>query len=210
MVCQVGRAVEKIVKGTYAAGADLFGVVVPDGITVSLEHDLWEGFQDACFYPNGPIATVSVVGIPVSVYLDNDGERKASYIDPDTEEETVLRDYMDFRNCLPMGEEDLDKFGNRLYWDMNPWFDLYQPPLVEGDVAIEHLDCVSHSFADGLSDAIREAVLWLPYVAIFAEDCPEEVLLEAVLSQDVKARDAALANPSCPESVRVTAVLTDR
>lgn len=203
------KVTKEILKGAYESATDLFGIVIPNGLVVSVEHDLNHDFQDACFYPNGPIATVTVQGTPVSIYLDNDGEMNATYFDSQTGEETVLRNHMDLRNCFPNGEKDLDKLDNELTWDMNPWFDLYQAPFDESKDYIQHLDCVSHMINDGLRRAVAAAVEWLPYAHLFNPDCSENVLLDAVLSFDMKARDAALANPNCPESVRISAVLAD-
>ena len=110
-------------------------------------YPMHETQQDAAFYGDttGLICTVRHEGFEVDICCDGDMKVKNRTNDD------VYRDGMDLISGGFDTDEKLREANEQdtLYWDMNPWFDMY----VRG----EHLDNVHHE----IGEALQAAKAWL-------------------------------------------------
>jgi len=184
----------------------ILGVDIPENIIVTTYYVLNTKYRDSCFHTSGLIASAEIKNSSLSTELHNDGETRARYYPTPDEEPIILHDCMDFLTFFPEGDKQLNSSGTHiLEWDMNPWFDLYQPSPMGGITS--HCDNVNHDIVDALDALIRETETWIPYLHLLEPDCPEEKLIQAVLSQDYKARQVALSNPHKHDTVRIAEAL---
>ena len=120
-----------------------------DGFEVEWQagYPLHETQQDAAFYRDDTnhICTVRHDGFEVDIYCDGDMKVK------NRSNDDVYRYGGDLIHAGFDTDERLSEANETdlLYWDMNPWFDMY----VRG----EHLDNVQHE----IGDALQAAKAWL-------------------------------------------------
>jgi hypothetical protein len=110
-------------------------------------YPMHETQQDAAFYRDDEnfICTVKHEGFEVDIYCDGDMKVK------NREDGETYRYGGDLITAGFDTDENLQKANEQdtLYWDMNPWFDMY----VRG----EHLDNVHHE----IGEALQAAKAWL-------------------------------------------------
>lgn len=95
--------------------------------------------QDACFYERGTLAEVSNDQRVLVIMVE--GETKAVL-----DNQHVLKTAQDFRDHKIFTDGDLVAYENRITWELNPWFDMYE--LNSG--GLEHLDRVGHRLYDDM------------------------------------------------------------
>jgi hypothetical protein len=185
----------------------IFGVNIPNDILFKSYYPINEKYRDPCFYPTGIIASAQIKDTDITVELFCDGETRAHYFPTPGDESIELRDYTDFLSFFPDGDKQLHNthITHIIDWSMNPWFDLYQPST--SNLFVEHLDNVNHDIVEAVESLIQEVCLWKPYLYLLDPDCPEEVLIQAVLSQNAKSRETALMNRNKPDVVFIADAL---